>query len=480
MVDPTRGRLQPVWRAASAAAAFALMALGQGSLRAQEGGGTGGARYWFEEQQRVQRMRPPAPAQRVRRLMPHRQFAKPTIWHERPTAAERLTPPAAEPARIDPNVAARPDTTKPDATRPNATKLETNGPEVGKPDAVRPDVAMPEIAKPAVSPDAVKPDAGPQQASPNPTQPMPATGPQKPFVVAVIGDNLAQWLAVGLAEAFPPGSGVTILNKSRDSSGLVRDDFFDWSRALRDLVNGSPPDAIVVMIGSNDRQPLRGATGIEDVLSPGWETLYGKRVEALVNIARERKIPVLWVGMPVMKSERFSSDTGVISEIEHARAEAAGATFIDMVDAFTDENGAYSAFGPDVNGQIVKLRTGDGIHFTAPGARKLAHFVEADLRRLREATLPAPALVPPLPAAIPPDVKAPSAGPSAPEAKPMSSKALSAPVAEVAPPPERPVAGPIVPLTAAPTSPGGELLGKSGARLTDAQRAGVESLVRSR
>lgn len=463
MTDPMRTRLQSVRLAACAAGAFAVIALGQGPVRAQEGGGMGGARYWFEEQQRVQRTRPPAPTQRIRRLMPHRQFAKPTIWHERPTPAERLTPPAAEPAHTDPNVAAKPDTT---------------GPDAGKPD-----VPVPESAKPAVSPDNIKPEAAPQQANPNPAQPMPATGPQKPFVVAVIGDNLAQWLAVGLTEAFPPGSGITVLNKSRDSSGLVRDDFYDWPKALRELVNGSPPDAIVVMIGSNDRQPLRGPAGVEEALSPGWETLYGKRVEALVNIAKERKIPVLWVGMPVMKSERFSSDAGAISDIERGRAEAAGATYIDVVDAFTDEKGAYSAFGPDVNGQIVKLRTGDGIHFTVPGARKLAHFVEADLRRLHEARLPAPAVSPlptlpppssPQTVAVPPaDVKVP-AGPAAPEAK-----APAAPPAELAAR-ERPVAGPVVPLTAAPTSPGGELLGKSGARLTDAQRAGVESLGRSR
>ena len=61
---------------------------------AQEGGGLGNSRYWFEETQRVQRIRP-AQGQRIRRLMPHRQFAKPTIWHERPGAPERVAPPGA-------------------------------------------------------------------------------------------------------------------------------------------------------------------------------------------------------------------------------------------------------------------------------------------------------------------------------------------------------------------------------------------------
>ena len=122
----------------------------------------------------------------IRRLVPHRQFAKPTIWHERPSAPERIAPPPVAPgaAPADPTVA----TTTPDAASPQAK------PEPPKADAT----------------------------------PAPATPAQKPFVVAVVGDNLAQWLATGLTDAFPSGSGVTVVNKSLDSSGLVRDDFYDW------------------------------------------------------------------------------------------------------------------------------------------------------------------------------------------------------------------------------------------------------------
>ena len=39
-----------------------------------------------------------------------------------------------------------------------------------------------------------------------------------------------------------------------------------------------------------------------------------------------------------------------------------------------------------MNGQIVKLRTSDGVHFTEAGALKLAHFVEPEIRRTFEET----------------------------------------------------------------------------------------------
>ena len=38
--------------------------------------------------------------------------------------------------------------------------------------------------------------------------------------------------------------------------------------------------------------------------------------------------------------------------------------------------------GPDFEGQICRLRGGDGVHFTTAGALKLAHYAEHDLRRL--------------------------------------------------------------------------------------------------
>ena len=38
--------------------------------------------------------------------------------------------------------------------------------------------------------------------------------------------------------------------------------------------------------------------------------------------------------------------------------------------------------GPDFEGQIRRLRAGDGVHFTRAGARKLAHYVEREIRRV--------------------------------------------------------------------------------------------------
>ena len=58
-----------------------------------------------------------------------------------------------------------------------------------------------------------------------------------------------------------------------------------------------------------------------------------------------------------------------------------GAKFIDTWNGFTDKSGRYSPYGPDMTGQVKRLRVDDGVHFTMRGYLKLAHFVEKELRR---------------------------------------------------------------------------------------------------
>jgi hypothetical protein len=277
-----------------------------------------------------------------------------------------------------------------------------------------------------------------------------AKAPAKPAVaptyfVAVLGDSLGQMLAQGLSEAFENRPEVAILRKAKENSGLVRDDFFDWTQATRDmLASGEKIDFAVMLIGSNDRQTLRDANGSYEPRSPEWQTAYTQRIETIAAMFRDKKIPLVWVGLPILRSERLSGDALAFNEFYRAYAEKSGATYIDIWEAFADEAGKYSAFGPDINGQTMRLRANDGIHFTKAGARKLAHFVEPEIRRnldeVQPNTTPAPNLanVP-----NPDDAGTPSNLPALPGSE--------------APPAPKPVAGPILPLTGPVLAPGGEL-----------------------
>jgi uncharacterized protein len=262
------------------------------------------------------------------------------------------------------------------------------------------------------------------------------------YFVAVLGDSLGQMLAQGLSEAFENRPEVAILRKAKENSGLVRDDFFDWTKATQDLLaSGEKIDFAVMLIGSNDRQSLRDANGSYEPRSPEWQAAYTQRIETIAAMFRDKKIPLVWVGLPILRSERLSGDALAFNEFYRAYSGKSGATYIDIWEAFADEAGQYSAYGPDINGQTMRLRAADGIHFTKAGARKLAHFVEPAIRHnldeVQPNTEPAPTV------ANPDGMETPA------NVSPL-------PGSEAAPAP-KPVAGPILPLTGPVLAPGGEL-----------------------
>lgn len=275
------------------------------------------------------------------------------------------------------------------------------------------------------------------------------------YFVAVLGDSLGQMLAQGLSEAFADRPEVAILRKAKENSGLVRDDFYDWTKAVQDLLaSGEKIDFAVMMIGSNDRQTLHDANGAYEPRSQQWEDAYAHRIETIAAMFRDKKIPLVWVGLPIMKSERLSADASAFNELYRENAAKGGAVFVDIWEAFADDAGQYSANGPDIDGQIVRLRASDGVHFTKVGARKLAHFIEPEIRHNLEEVLPQ--------AGPEPDVaNLPPAGEGAPALSEPASEAPSEAAVEPEPaPPVKPIAGPVLPLTGPVLAPGGALATK--------------------
>jgi hypothetical protein len=99
-----------------------------------------------------------------------------------------------------------------------------------------------------------------------PTKPPPPRKLETPPTnnVVVIGDSLADWLAYGLDETYADQPDMGIERKIRPFSGLVRyepkNETLDWAQATKDALAAEKPNAIVVMLGLNDRLPLREGT----------------------------------------------------------------------------------------------------------------------------------------------------------------------------------------------------------------------------
>ena len=97
---------------------------------------------------------------------------------------------------------------------------------------------------------------------------------------------------------------------------------------------------------------------------------------------KSRGVPVIWVGLPIIRGPKATSDAQYLNDLYRAQAEKAGIIYVDVWDGFVDEAGKFVSSGPDVDGQTRRLRSPDGVYFTKYGARKLAHFVEREINRV--------------------------------------------------------------------------------------------------
>src|SRR5215467_11811155 len=78
--------------------------------------------------------------------------------------------------------------------------------------------------------------------------------------LVVVGDSMADWLAYGLEEAFAETPEMAIVRKHRTGSGLIRYDTrrdVEWPQVVKEVIAADKPKMIVMMVGVNDRQPIR-------------------------------------------------------------------------------------------------------------------------------------------------------------------------------------------------------------------------------
>jgi uncharacterized protein len=200
--------------------------------------------------------------------------------------------------------------------------------------------------------------------------------------ILIVGDFLASGLGDGMTEAFKTSPGVVIEARGNVSSGLVRDDYYDWPEQLLKMMDEVKPAIVVVMIGANDRQQMAIDGSKEKFRTDAWYAEYQKRVLNFGKEVTSRKIPLLWVGLPAFGSGSMTADAVQMNQLYRKQAESVGGEFVDIWDGFVDEGGQFIVTGSDINGQQVRLRTSDGINLTQAGRRKVAFYVEKPARRI--------------------------------------------------------------------------------------------------
>lgn len=303
----------------------------------------------------------------------------------------------------------------------------------------------------------ITPPEQPKRPS-KPAEPKIVEAPKSPTaqIVLVIGDIQAQGLGFGLQMAFADEPSIAVVTKTRATAGLTRDGDGEWGKQAQKILAETKADFIVTTIGINDWQAISPPGGKPlEIGSEDWNRVYAERLDHWIAQLKATGKPFWWVGHPPTadtefgptRRAAFAAFLSSLNDMIRPRVQAAGGTFVDVWTAFTDEEGHYTQTGPDIDGQVKRLRAADGILFTRAGQRKLAFFVEADLRHLKRGELPA----------VPEEPK---------EEKPPAPR-VEEPV--IGGPPALPPApwatvGPVIPLDGAPPGAETTLAGAPGAK----------------
>ena len=197
-------------------------------------------------------------------------------------------------------------------------------------------------------------------------------------------DPLRLWIAGdSLAGSFGPALGQTagatgVVDATIDykvSSGLADQGIRDWPDYAEEEMSNSDPDAIVFLIGTNDASIVNSYDGNDDGVDD-WEVDYRDRIDRMMTTfaGGSRHRTVYWLGPPTMGDQSLNEGGFELGRVmrEEARKFERDVVYVDTYRLFSDEDGDYSRWLPDADGETVTMRISDGIHFSVDGAKYLA------------------------------------------------------------------------------------------------------------
>jgi hypothetical protein len=200
------------------------------------------------------------------------------------------------------------------------------------------------------------------------------------YKLQAYGDAFAEGVLGALVESFAGDTRVQVSRKHVALPGITRLDFEEQLRA--EEANRDTLHIGVIMLGIGDRNSIRLATGKRaPVGSEEWRDEFGRRADRLIKTLKKRGIALYWIGLPVLRRSDANDDAQMTNDIVREKAYLNGVKYVDIQAQFADENGNYTPYGPDLTGKNRLLREADGVQFTAAGNRKLAHFVEQEIKR---------------------------------------------------------------------------------------------------
>ncbi|MGE0734273.1 MAG: DUF459 domain-containing protein [Alphaproteobacteria bacterium] len=187
----------------------------------------------------------------------------------------------------------------------------------------------------------------------------------KPYTIAVIGDSQADGIWGAVYRATFQETGVKVLREAINSSGFTS---MTWIPQLQAIVAKQPVHAVVMFIGTNDRQwVVAGPRTRHPYGTKEWNDAYLERVDAFMAYTQAKELKTVWVGLPVMRKADLSETAKRLNDLFETKAKTYGVLYVPSWGMTVDEKGEYAAYKAGADGRQQLIRANDGIHLTDRG-----------------------------------------------------------------------------------------------------------------
>jgi uncharacterized protein len=204
------------------------------------------------------------------------------------------------------------------------------------------------------------------------------------YSILSIGDGLGGGLGAGMTRLSEGNDAIEITNRFNESSGIARPEIYDWADSIEKITEGKTFDAVVVMLGSNDRQDIRLGEFRYRFNTPEWLTSYGLQLDTVLDVMKSKGMQIYWVSVPPMADKDYNDDMTMLNTLFKERVEAKAGVFLDIRPYFLTPEGSYTDRGLDETGAIRKLRASDGVNFFKAGNNRMAQLVLAAIEERRK------------------------------------------------------------------------------------------------
>jgi hypothetical protein len=187
----------------------------------------------------------------------------------------------------------------------------------------------------------------------------------RPFAIVVMGDSLSDGMWASLYRGYIRQQKlVRIVRHGVNSAGFTTHSF---ETDFEKIAAQGPIDLVIFMVGANDRQRVFAQDGSKQwaqFKTEKWHALYRQNIQRYLGLLQAKKVPMVWIGLPIMRKDDASEDAKMMNGIFRELATAHGAVFVDIWAATGNKDGEYDPYMEDEKGKKRRFRHDDGVHFT--------------------------------------------------------------------------------------------------------------------